>query len=36
MEYVNDGKWIHPKRRWQDNIGIDLREMGINTRYWAD
>ena len=25
-----------PKRRWEDTIGIDLKEMGINTRNWVD
>ena len=22
-----------PRRRWQDNIRIDLKEMGVNTKY---
>ena len=21
-----------PRRRWEDNIGVDLKEIGINTR----
>ena len=21
-----------PRRRWEDNISMDLKEMGINTR----
>ena len=25
-----------PKHRWEDNIRIDLKEMGINTRNWID
>ena len=25
-----------PRRRWEDNIGMDLKEMGINTRNWDD
>ena len=25
-----------PRRRWEDNIRIDLREIGINTRIWVD
>ena len=25
-----------PKRRWEDNIRMDLKEIGINTRNWAD
>ena len=24
-----------PRRRWEDNIGIDLK-MGVNTRIWID
>ena len=23
-----------PKRRWEDNIRMDLKEKGINTRNW--
>ena len=25
-----------PKHRWEGNIGIDLREMCVNTRDWID
>jgi hypothetical protein len=25
-----------PKRRWEDNIRIDFKEIGINTRKWVD
>ena len=25
-----------PKRRWEDNIRMDLKEMGINTRNWVN
>ena len=25
-----------PRRRWEDNIGMDLKEMDINTRNWVD
>ena len=25
-----------PRRRWEDNIRMDLIEMGINTRNWDD
>ena len=25
-----------PRRRWKDNIRIDLKESGINTRNWFD
>ena len=25
-----------PRRRWEDNIGRDLKEIGINTRDWVD
>ena len=25
-----------PRRRWEDYIKIDLKEIGINTRNWVD
>ena len=25
-----------PRRGWQDNIRMDLKEIGINTRNWVD
>ena len=25
-----------PKRKWEDNIRMDLKEIGINTRNWVD
>ena len=25
-----------PRRRWEDNIRMDLEDMGINTRNWVD
>ena len=25
-----------PKDRWDDNIRMDLEEIGINTRNWVD
>ena len=25
-----------PRRRWEDSIRMDLKEMGINTRNWVD
>ena len=25
-----------PRRRWEDNIRIDLKEICINTRNWLD
>ena len=25
-----------PRRRWEDNIRIDLNEIGINTKNWVD
>ena len=25
-----------PRRRWEDNIRIYLKEIGINTRNWID
>jgi hypothetical protein len=25
-----------PRRRWEDNIRMDLKEIGINTRNWVN
>ena len=25
-----------PRRRWKDNIRMDIKEMGISTRNWVD
>ena len=25
-----------PRRRWEDNIGMDLEEIGINAGNWID
>ena len=25
-----------PKRRWEDNIGMDLKEIGVNVRNWVN
>ena len=25
-----------PRRRWEDNIKMDLKRIGINTRNWVD
>ena len=25
-----------PRRRWEDNIRMDLKKIGINTRNWVD
>ena len=25
-----------PKSRWEDNIRMDLKEIGINTKNWVD
>ena len=24
------------RHRWEDNIGMDVREMGVNARNWID
>ena len=24
-----------PRRRWEDNIRMDLKEIGVNTRNWV-
>ena len=33
---VGKGPLGRPRRRWEDNIIMDLKEMGINTRNWID
>ena len=25
-----------PRQRWEENLRMDLKEIGINTRNWAD
>ena len=25
-----------PRRRWEDNVRMDVKELGINTRNWVD
>ena len=25
-----------PRRRWEDNIRMDIKEIGISTRNWVD
>ena len=27
---------VRLRRRWEENIGMDLKEIVINTRNWAD
>ena len=27
---------VRPKRRWEDNVRMGLKEIGINTRNWVD
>ena len=27
---------IRPRRRWEDNIRMDLKEIGTSTRNWVD
>ena len=27
---------VRARRRWEDNIKMDLKEIGINTRNWVD
>jgi hypothetical protein len=27
---------VRPRHRWDDNIRMDLKEIGINTRNWVD
>ena len=26
----------NPRRRWEENIGMDLKEIGTNTRNWVN
>ena len=30
------GKRSTPRRRWEENIRMDLKEIGIITRNWVD
>ena len=30
------GKRPMPRHRWEENIRMDLKEIGINTRNWVD
>ena len=32
---AGNGPLGRPKRRWEDNIGIDLEEIGINAGNWV-
>ena len=27
---------VRPRRRWKENIRMDLKEIGVNTRNWFD
>jgi hypothetical protein len=27
---------VNPRRRWEDNIRMDLKELGGNARNWVD
>ena len=33
---VSSVSWLGPRRRWEDNIRMDLEEISINTRNWVD
>ena len=30
------GPLRRPRRRWEDNIRMDLKEIGINTKNWVN
>ena len=30
------GPTVRPRRRWEDCIRMDFKEIGINTRNWVD
>ena len=38
IKYNTIGKWPleRPKCRWEDNIRMDLKEIGMNTSNWVD
>ena len=33
---IGKGHLGRPRRRWEDDIRMDLKEIGINTRNWVD
>ena len=34
--YTGKRSLQRPRRRWEDNIKMDYKEIGINTRNWVD
>ena len=36
MLYIGKRPLGRSRRRWEDNIRMDLKEIGINTRNWGD
>ena len=32
----NERSLGRPRRRWEENIRMDLKELGFNTRNWID
>ena len=34
--FTGKSRLIRPKLRWEDNIRMDIKEIGINTRDWVD
>ena len=27
---------VRPRQRWEDNVRVDLKEIGFNARNWVD
>ena len=37
LKDLAEGKSLErPRRRWENNIRMNLKEVGINTRNWVD
>ena len=36
FQEANLQETVRPRRRWEDIIRIDLKEMGVNMRNWVD
>ena len=34
-KHVVNRPLVRPRRRWEDNIRMELREIGVNTRNWV-
>ena len=36
FKILTDKPTRKPRRRWEDNIRMDLKDIGIDTRIWVD